>query len=139
MPVFQPGRARDDKRPRLVIGLDTSSSITDAQLSLFAAEAIALSRRSGAETHVLGFDTDVHTRVRLDQPDALKKIPFRRDGGTDYREVFDIARGFDPSLLVMLTDLDAPLPPDPHVPIVWAIPKAPPRNIAYGTVIRMDR
>lgn len=138
-PMFQPGRARDQKRPRLVVGLDTSSSITDTQLSLFAAEAIALSRRSGAETHVLAFDVEVHTHVLLERPDVLKTIPFRRDGGTDYSEIFERARTLDPSLLVMLTDLDAPLGPAPKIPIIWAVPKPPPQKIAYGRVLRMDR
>lgn len=139
VPVFQPGRARDDLRPRLIVGLDTSSSITDTQLSLFAAEAIVLSRRSGAEAHVLGFDTEVHTRILMDRPDVLKSIPFRRDGGTDYAEIFNIAAALDPSLVVMLTDLDAPLGPKPDFPVIWAVPKAPPQAIPYGVVLRMDR
>ena len=138
-PMFQPGRSRDAKRPCLVVGLDTSSSITDAQLSLFAAEAIALSRRSGAETHLLGFDIEVHTRAVLDRPDALLSLPFRRDGGTDYAQIFDTARSLEPSLLVMLTDLDARLGPNPQIPIVWVVPKTPPQNVPYGSVIRMDR
>jgi len=138
-PVFQPGLTRDEKRPCLVVGLDTSSSITDPQLALFAAEAVALSRRSGAETHLLGFDTEVHTRVLMNSPDVVKRIPFRRDGGTDYADIFETARMLDPSLLVMLTDLDAPLGPDPKFPIIWAVPKPPPQRIPYGRVLRMDR
>lgn len=137
-PMFQPGRARDAKRARLVIGLDTSSSITDAQLALFAAEALALSRRSGAEAHLLGFDIEVHTQTRLDRPEILHQIPFRRDGGTDFAPLFDRVAALDPSLLIMLTDLDAPLPREPAFPVIWAVPKRPPRAIPYGRVLVMD-
>lgn len=138
-PVFQPGRARDARRPTLVIGLDTSSSITEAQLSLFAAEAASLARRSGAETHVLGFDTDVHTRLRLTCADAIKRIRFQRDGGTDFRDVLQEAAGLDPSVVVMLTDLDAPTGSAPGVPVIWAVPTKPPHPAPFGTVVIMDR
>ncbi len=139
VPVFQPGRARDAKRPRLVIGLDTSSSITDAQLSLFASEALSISRRSAAEAHVLGFDVEVHTSARLDRPEVLQNMPFRRDGGTDFTDVLSQAEALSPSLIVMLTDLDAALGPKPKTPLIWAVPKPPPQQVPYGTVIVMDR
>ena len=137
-PMFQPGRARDAKRPRLAIGLDTSSSITDAQLALFGAEALAVSRRSGAETHLLGFDIEVHTQTRLDRPEILHNIPFRRDGGTDFAPLFDRVAALQPSVLIMLTDLDAALPGTPGFPVIWAVPKAPRRDIPYGRVLVMD-
>lgn len=137
-PVFQPGRARDDIRARLVIGLDTSSSITDAQLSLFGAEAVSLSRRSGAETQLLGFDTEVHTRIRLESRDALQKIAFRRDGGTEFAEFLREAAALDPSVVVILTDLEAPLGEAPDFPVIWAVPKPPPQTARFGTVLVMD-
>lgn len=138
-PVFQPGRARDGKRPRLVIGLDTSSSITDTQLALFAGEALALTRRSGAEAHLLGFDTKVHTRTRLDNADSLRDIAFHRGGGTAFDAVLSEARRLGPSIIVMLTDLDAPTGPDPAIPVIWAVPKAPCDKPPFGIVIEMDR
>ncbi|MEM6375976.1 MAG: hypothetical protein AAF686_07015, partial [Pseudomonadota bacterium] len=49
-PAFEPALVRDAKRPRLVIGLDTSSSISDGELDLFAAETRGIQRRTGAET-----------------------------------------------------------------------------------------
>lgn len=138
-PVFQPGRARDARRPRVVIGLDTSSSVTEAQLGLFAAEAAAITRRSGAETHLLGFDTQVHTRVRMTQADTLCRMPFRRDGGTDYADVFEQSIRLEPSIIVMLTDLDAPAVARPPCPVIWAVPSRPPARAAFGTTIVMDR
>ena len=137
-PMFQPGRARDALRPRLVIGLDTSSSVTDAQLSLFGAEAVSLARRSGAEAHLLGFDTEVHTRTRLERRDALQKIAFRRDGGTEFTGLLREAAGLNPSVAVILTDLEAPLGDAPGFPVVWAVPKPPRQPVRFGTVLVMD-
>jgi len=124
-PPFEPGRQRSDHRPRLVIGLDTSSSIDAQTLRLFTAEAEAIARRTGAETHLLPFDETVASRTRLD-PDAwssLQTLQLRTGGGTDYTDLFAQSARLNPSLLIILTDLDAPLPPKPATPVLWATPR----------------
>jgi hypothetical protein len=135
-PVYQPGSSRMSARPRVVIGLDTSSSIDPQTLALFAAEARAITRRSGAEAHLLAFDEAVFLDTRLDAGDwtALTRPEFRTGGGTDFTDLFARAAARDPSILVVLTDLDAPLPDRPGFPVIWAVPrgvKAP----AYGRVL----
>jgi predicted metal-dependent peptidase len=134
-PVFEPGQARDHKRPRLVIGLDTSSSITNDELALFGAEAISLVRRTGAEAHLLAFDTDVHHRGRMEDPAALMRLEMRRDGGTDFDAVLAEAGDMAPSLIVLLTDLDAGCSLRPQVPVIWAVPSAPANTPAFGEVV----
>ncbi|NRB35396.1 MAG: hypothetical protein HRU31_11745 [Rhodobacteraceae bacterium] len=134
-PVFEPGLIRDTKRPRLVIGLDTSSSIPDLVLDLFAAEALGAMRRSGAEAHLLGFDTEVHSRTRFDSKAGLTAMPLRRGGGTDFDAVLSEAQAYDPSLILMLTDLDAPLPEAPKAPVVWAVPSAPRVQPDFGEML----
>lgn len=138
-PVFEPGRARQDHRPRVVIGLDTSSSIDGLTLRLFAAEAEGIARRTGAEVHLLAFDEAVHAQARLDPGgwDGLR-AGLRTGGGTDYADLFARAARLAPSILVVLTDLDAPLPPAPRCPLLWAIPAAaPPVDPPYGRVLRI--
>ena len=137
-PVFEPGTTRAAHRPRVVIGLDTSSSIDAQTLRLFGAEARSIARRTGAEAHLLAFDETVFTAQRLD-PDgwrALADLPLRTGGGTDYRDLFARAAALRPSIAVILTDLDAPLPPAPGFPLLWAVPRpvdAPP----FGRVLLM--
>lgn len=138
--VFEPGRARQDHRPRVVIGLDTSSSIDGLTLRLFAAEAEGIARRTGAEVHLLAFDEAVHAEARLDPQgwDGLRRGALRTGGGTDYADLFARAARLAPSILVVLTDLDAPLPPAPRCPLVWAVPAAiPPVDPPYGRVLRI--
>lgn len=137
-PVFEPGRAREGQRPRLVIGLDTSSSISDATLGLFAAEAISIVRRSGAEAHLLGFDTEVHTRGRFDRAEAIGALSMRRGGGTDMGPVLAEAQALDPSLIVILTDLDAPLLEAPSAPVIWAVHGKAPVRPPFGDVLEID-
>ncbi len=136
-PVFEPGRARIDKRPRLVVCVDTSSSITEAELEMFAAEALALVRRTRSDARLLVFDTEVHHRAPLDRRENLSGHAFRRGGGTDYRAVLDEAGALNPSLIVVFTDLEAEIGPAPGAPIVWAVPDPPDQRPAFGEVIAL--
>lgn len=137
-PAFQPGRQRQDTRPRIAIGLDTSSSIPPQTLRLFAAEAESIARRTGAETHLLAFDETVSTVIRLDPNgwSGLRDTSLRTGGGTDFTDLFARIAALDPSLAVILTDLDAALPPKPGFPILWAVIEdcdPPP----YGRLLRI--
>lgn len=131
VPVFEPGYQRTDHRPRIVVGLDTSSSIDTQTLRLFWAEAGGIARRTGAEVHLLAFDETVHLSCRLD-PGAWRDLvndQVRTGGGTDFADLFDKAARLYPSILVVLTDLDATLPAVPGFPVLWAVPgrvEAPP-------------
>lgn len=137
-PVFEPGRQRLTHRPRIVIGLDTSSSIDPQTLRLFATEAEAITRRTGAEAHLLAFDEAVFAETRLD-PNGWKTLimpPLRTGGGTDFNDLFEKAARLRPSVAVILTDLDAPLPPATRFPLIWAVPYAVPVP-AFGRVIQI--
>ena len=137
-PVFEPGRARDGTRPRVVVALDTSSSIDALTQSLFFAEVQGLARRTGAEVHLLAFDEEVFETRRIDGVGApLAGLELRRGGGTDFVPVFAAARRLDPSILVLLTDLDAPAPDAPRFPVIWAVPGRAPVSAPFGRVLRI--
>jgi predicted metal-dependent peptidase len=138
VPVFEPGRQRMDHRPRIVIGLDTSSSIDAQTLRLFTAEAQAITRRTGAEAHLMAFDTEVFAHHRLDQTGwaSRRDRPLRQGGGTNFHDLFAKAGQLQPSVTVILTDLDAALPPAPGFAILWAVPHAVAAP-AYGRVLRI--
>ncbi|MCR9127133.1 MAG: VWA-like domain-containing protein [Rhodobacteraceae bacterium] len=124
VPAFQPGALRDARRPRVAVGLDTSGSIGDTVLRRFAGELAGIVRRSGAETHLLGFDDTVHTEARLDPgalEQALAALTVRRGGGTDFTEVLARARALGASAAVILTDLDGGFGPSPGLPVIWAV------------------
>jgi predicted metal-dependent peptidase len=136
VPAYQPGRARMDARPRLVVGLDTSSSIDAQAMALFAAEAEGIARRTGAEVHLMVFDETVFLTRRLDPAgwQGLQGLALRRGGGTDYADLFDKTSRLAPAMLVVLSDLDAQLPQKPGFPVLWAVP----RKVAeppYGRVL----
>lgn len=141
-PVFEPGQARNRKRPRIVVGLDSSGSVSDVVLSLFAAEVAGIARRSGAETHLLYFDETVFHHAVLSPSqceNALTSADVRRGGGTSFHDVMDEARKIDPSIVVILTDLDGPFGPPPPFDVVWATPCASWSVPPFGKVLSLAR
>ncbi|MDJ0824234.1 MAG: VWA-like domain-containing protein [Rhodobacter sp.] len=122
-PAFLPGLTRDARIPRIALCLDASSSIPDALLSRFQAQIASIGKRTGAELHVLVFDEQVRCHDIAD-PARPRRPDMPRGGGTCYRDVTAKAAALDPSIIVVLTDLDAPLPPNPKRPVLWAVPDA---------------
>lgn len=123
MSVFEPGYRRSSHRPRIAVGLDTSSSIDPQSLRLLWAETRGIARRTGAEVHLMAFDEVVHVCRQIDPAASWAPLSdaVRTGGGTDFGDLFDKAAGLHPSVLVVLTDLDAPVPPAPGFPVVWAV------------------
>jgi hypothetical protein len=137
-PVFEPGRARDGTRPRVVVAMDTSSSVEGLTQAVFSAEVQGVARRTGAEVHLLAFDEEVFESRRIDGVGrALSALDLRSGGGTNFAPVFEVAHALDPSILVVLTDLDAPIPDAPPYPVVWAVPGRTPVAAPFGRVLRI--
>ncbi len=140
-PGFEAARARDRSRPRIVVAVDGSSSVADAQFSLFAAEVAGVARRTGAETVILGFDDDVGFRHVLgpgEAPEAIMRRGMRRGGGTDFRPVLSEAEARSPSVIVVLSDLEGPVGQPPAPEVIWAVPEGGPDSPPFGRLVRID-
>ncbi|WP_300034734.1 VWA-like domain-containing protein [uncultured Roseobacter sp.] len=139
-PVFQPGRSRDRLRPRIVIGMDSSGSVPDSLLARFSAEFSAIARRTGAEVHLMAFDETVYHHM-APMAGASDRLPddfqVRRGGGTAFIDVVEKAAALRPSALVVLTDLEGPFGPAPHMPVIWAVPDVTSITPPFGEVITL--
>ncbi len=139
---FEPATARNARAPRVAIGIDSSSSVDETRLQLFAAQVAGIARRTGAEMHVLVFDDAVRERRMMrggTWDGAVTGLAFSRDGGTDFAPVMAEADRLEPAVIVMLTDLDAPLPPRPRAPVIWAVPEPPRAAPAWGRLLSLAR
>ena len=137
-PVFEPGFDRQGRRARIAVGLDSSASISDQILSIFAAEVLGIARRTGAEVHVLSFDEvvyahDVLRAADFENPSATWQV--RRAGGTSFIDVLAKADALDPSAIVLLTDLDGPIGRAPKRPLIWACCTAPHFTPPFGQIL----
>lgn len=124
--AFLPATRQGVALPRIVVGLDSSGSIDRVRLEFFAAQLVAIARRTRSELHMLVFDEAVTSRAVLQGPGIVQQIaaiPFARDGGTSFVDVIDEAISVDPSVVVILTDLHGPFGASvPSCPVIWATP-----------------
>ncbi len=140
-PAFEPTRLRDRRQPRIVVGVDSSGSIPDAQLRQFAGEVCGLARRTRAEVHVLWFDEVVYDELRISAanlPALHDALQTRREGGTSFVDVLHRAAALGPSAVVILTDLDGPLGRAPPCPLIWACFSPPATDPEFGEVLTLD-
>lgn len=134
-----PGRAwasRADERPRLLVAIDTSASMTRAELAQVAAQLALLADH--ATLVVAEVDVVVH-RVTPWQgrlPDVVGR------GGTDLRPVFEpelLAR-HRPHGVVYFTDGEGPHPPaPPRMPTLWVLTGDHPFDCPWGERTRFTR
>lgn len=123
----------------IVIGIDTSGSISTKELDLFAAQVRAIHEdvRPGA-THIVWCDAAVAGTQTFTADEPIELMP-KGGGGTAFKPVFDwvdknVAR---PMALVMLTDGYGPFDfRSPDYPVLWTMTTdvvAP-----WGRTIRLD-
>jgi predicted metal-dependent peptidase len=126
-----------------VLGIDSSGSVTGADLAHFAAQIERIGRRMVAETHVLIFDEEVRAHHRMrggGWARTLGEWSFARDGGTSFVGMLESAAALAPSAVVVLTDLDGPVGPPPgRAPVIWACPAPPAARPPFGKVLVLDR
>ena len=125
--VVLPGMRR--RPPRVCVVVDTSGSVSDAELGSALLEVAAISRALGGRRDLVGVlpcdaaATVVHTLCRTEG------IPLTGGGGTDLRAGFEAALRSRPrpDVIVALTDGQTPWPParPPCRTVVGLFPRAP--------------
>jgi predicted metal-dependent peptidase len=127
-----PGRRRRAGRARVLAAIDTSGSISRAQLDLIAAELAELGRRH--EVVVAECDAAVQSVYLF----CGKVGAVRGRGSTDFRPVLAPAfwRAIRPDVIVYFTDGNGPAPPlPPACPLLWCLVPGGRRLAEYGRVI----
>lgn len=119
-------RLRSENMPPIVIGVDTSGSIGQAELTAFTSEISSIIEEVRPElTYVVYCDAAIAKKngVQEFQPgDALVFRP-TGGGGTDFNPVFEWVekQGLEPACLIYLTDCMGDYPDDaPGYPTLWA-------------------
>lgn len=129
-----PGSASCPGKPIIQAVIDTSGSMSDADLCDIAAELRYL--RRGRRIIVVQCDCGIQSVERFSG--RIDRCVGR--GGTDFRPVFEpsLLRRTRAELIIVFTDGCGPAPEDqPRVPVIWALtqPYTPPAQ--WGKVIRL--
>ena len=108
----------------VVVAVDTSGSIGQAELDRFAAEVQGILDAYDVHLTVLYHDTDVAEAEEWSPADGPIKLRPLGGGGTSHRCVFKWLEdhSVDPTCVVCLTDLYTSFPPLlPPYPVLWAV------------------
>jgi predicted metal-dependent peptidase len=127
---------------KLVVGLDTSASVSKVELEMFLGLINHfLTKVKPEKTHLLYCDTTVykHEMFKPGQPMDVSEFQAQR-GGTRFRPVFDYSSEHDlkPKAFVYLTDMECDdFGPDPGVPVLWFQVGNHKSRPPFGEVIRL--
>lgn len=108
---------------RILVAVDTSGSISDAEISRFYGLIGNLFRRYSTVIDTVQFDVKLSSVVPLKR--APRCVTVTQRGGTSFQPIVDFSascRDYDG--IIVLTDGLAPQPSmmrRPHIPILWAI------------------
>lgn len=128
-----PGSARRPSKHRIVVAIDTSSSMSDGQLNVIAAELRVLARR--ADVFVIECDTEIKAAYEF----RGKLVEVCGRGGTDLRPPFATAAKMRPDLFVYFTDGCGPAPARaPRFKTIWCLTYGGQRPAPWGRVVHMQ-
>lgn len=114
----------------IIIGIDTSGSISQAILVKFMSEVKGiLGCYPSVKAHIGVCDAELHSWIEVDNNTPMEKIigELKGGGGTDFRPVFEKAnKDFQtPSAMIFLTDTYGDFPEQtPDFPVLWVIPES---------------
>jgi predicted metal-dependent peptidase len=134
-----PGRAyqhRNVLRPRLLVAIDTSLSMTERELSEIARQLLPMSEL--AQLFVVECDVTIARCYPFQG--SLAQVEGR--GGTDLRPVFEpsFLRAMRADGVVYFTDGEGPYPAEaPNVPVLWLLTKPSAFDCPWGARAKLHR
>nr|WP_321398911.1 VWA-like domain-containing protein [uncultured Desulfobacter sp.] len=112
-----------DQLAQLVLAVDTSGSITPAELERFGAELQAILAMNPSCIHLIYADMAVTGYDVLGAQDLNLSFAPKGGGGTDFTPVFEFVehQGIDPFCLLFFTDMECMRYPSftPAYPVLW--------------------
>jgi predicted metal-dependent peptidase len=130
-----PGWGRRPGRSRLLVAIDTSSSMDASLFPRIAAELVGIART--ANLWIVECDSTIQREYAFDG--SLRVVHGR--GGTDLRPVFarDVLGRLAPDAVVYFTDGEGAYPSvDPGVRTLWVLNGKKPFHCGFGQRVHMD-
>lgn len=138
--VYMPTRSGFEMG-EMVIAIDTSASVSEAELQAFLSELAGILNDVRPEViHFIQCDTRITSTEKLERGTDLtqREIKIAGRGGTYFHPPFDYVaqEGIDPEVFIYFTDMEAEFPNQPDYPVLWVATtdaKAP-----WGRTVRLE-
>lgn len=131
---------RSEELGTIVVAIDTSGSIGQKELDLFAGEFEAALGAYQCSAKILYHDTVVAHVDEWQTSDGPIKLNPHGGGGTSHHCVFNWIeeQGITPACVIALTDLDTRFPDIvPDYPVLWAVTGNPNPQAPFGEMVVM--
>lgn len=120
---------------KVLLAIDESGSISNSQLEKFYGELLAIRKITGTTIYVTQFDTECTEPIPAER---FKREKIRtKNGGTDFRPVFELADKIRIPLLIIFTDGDGKIPSDSNQKVLWVLTEKGIKPSAYGHSITL--
>jgi predicted metal-dependent peptidase len=144
--LYMPGM-HSEEMDDVVLAIDTSGSIGQAELDRFAAECQGVMEAYGCTVHIIYCDAAVHRVETWTPQDGNLKLHPVGGGGTSHEPLWEYLAGRgtkdlpppprDVSCVVALTDMATDFGEDPGVPVLWAAVGTD-AEAPFGRTIRVE-
>lgn len=135
---IMPGKSGFNGLEHLIYYLDISGSVSDEQILRFNSEVKFIKEELTPELLTLvTFDTDIRDEYNFEREDPFEKIVVTGRGGTCLECVMEHAKKHQPTAMVVFSDLEVDIPPDPGVPIIWVCIDNQSIKVPYGRLIHI--
>lgn len=132
---------RSEELGEAIFVIDTSGSIGDEQLKLFAGAIQDVNRLFKCKTTIVYHDYSVAGEDNFEKGEFdYKMMKPKGGGGTSHVPVFNYIKEKEdtPLFVVCLTDLYTEFPNEPEFPVIWArTPESRVEDVPFGKLIRM--
>lgn len=137
--LYMPSLHAMDQMGGLVVGFDTSGSITQKDADRIATELRAIVEDLSPEFVEVVYCTDRVTGTQRFERDDPVELKPKGTGGTRFKPVFDHVASMDDRVIGMVyfTDLEGDLDeiPHPEYPVIWANIGQREYNTPFGTAV----
>jgi predicted metal-dependent peptidase len=137
--LYLPG-LHSEELGEVVIAVDTSGSVNEQQLAVFAQEIQAILEAFTCGVTILYHDAVIQGEQHWHSSDGLLTLDPVGGGGTSHECVFEWLSHSDvqPSCVVCLTDLETRFPQHhPDVPVLWAVIGDTQKQPPFGQRVRI--
>lgn len=137
--IILPG-LQSEEVGRLAIAIDTSGSISDAELTRFLSETQGILEAFDCELTIIYHHHDAYRLQKWKSTDGPLELEQTESGGTSHVPVFDkIEEDELPTALICFTDAYSAFPEfPPEYPVMWAIIQNENPSIPWGEVIMVN-
>ena len=122
------------------MAIDTSASISGAELAQFSIEVQNIAASYNSKVTVIECDAKIQNVYRLNR--GMIPSRFKGRGGTDFRPVFEYVdeHRFLIDVLVYLTDLCGRFPVrKPRFPVIWVcLPQYHVQKVPFGRLVQIQ-